>query len=982
MKSSEQNQIELGEAAQALIRHEAELTVINIVQEALLKGVETGVIYRLVGNYIRDIFDVQAVTISTFDHKKAEEQFRYIYENQQLISSPPRPIDDLRRKLIRTKELILINEDAEEKFAKITGKPAEPVPGTKFPKSMLFAPLLLGERINGYVSLQNIDREHAFSSHHVDMLKRMANSAAIALESARLFESEKRRADEQKALLDTMTDLSSKLELKNLLDSVVERTVSLLGVTGGELAIYYKDVEELEVVSSHNLGMRSVGTRLALGEGVMGKVAETRESVIIDDYQHWKGRSEKYKEATVSGVMAVPLIVGTQLVGTLVSVHQKADRKFAENDLRLLNMFAPLAATAIENARLFEAERKRADEQQALLDTMTDLSSKLELNQLLDSVVERTFSLLGVTGGELAIYDDDSQELEVVSSQNLGFNSVGTRLKHGEGVMGKVAESREPIIIRDYQHWDGRSEKYQDTTVRGVMAVPLMTGDQLVGTLVSIHLDQDRTFYRDDLRLLNMFAPLAATAIENARLFEAERKRADEQKALLDTMSDLSSKLELRLLLDSVVERASSLLEVTGGELAIYHEERQELEVVSSHNLGMQSVGTCLRLGEGVMGRVAETREPIIIRDYQNWDGRSEKYRQTTVRAVMAVPLMVGSQLVGTLVSIHLDGDRTFGADDLRLLNMFAPLAATAIENARLFDTTNRLLGEAEYRTQELKQTQQQLIMQEKLASLGQLTAGIAHEIKNPLNFVINFSDVTLELVDDIKEELANLSLSDNGQFEMRKADLSELLSDISSNLAKIQNHGTRADRIVKSMLQHSRGGSGELEAIDLNMLVKEYTNLAYHGMRAGTNPINVRIEEILDEGIGQINLVHEDFSRVLLNLTNNAFDAMRDKMTGDGRPATGDKLLNSGEYQPKLVVRTRQSDTDIVVEIEDNGSGIPEEIRENILQPFFTTKKGTEGTGLGLSITHDIIEAHGGSLRFESTDSGTIFTVTLNSIP
>jgi len=348
----------------------------------------------------------------------------------------------------------------------------------------------------------------------------------------------------------------------------------------------------------------------------------------------------------------------------------------------------------------------------------------------------------------------------------------------------------------------------------------------------------------------------------------------------------------------------------------------------------------------------------------------------------MAVPLMVGSQLVGTLVSIHLDGDRTFGADDLRLLNMFAPLAATAIENARLFDTTNRLLGEAEYRTQELKQTQQQLIMQEKLASLGQLTAGIAHEIKNPLNFVINFSDVTLELVDDIKEELANLSLSDNGQFEMRKADLSELLSDISSNLAKIQNHGTRADRIVKSMLQHSRGGSGELEAIDLNMLVKEYTNLAYHGMRAGTNPINVRIEEILDEGIGQINLVHEDFSRVLLNLTNNAFDAMRDKMTGDGRPATGDKLLNSGEYQPKLVVRTRQSDTDIVVEIEDNGSGIPEEIRENILQPFFTTKKGTEGTGLGLSITHDIIEAHGGSLRFESTDSGTIFTVTLNSIP
>lgn len=972
MKSTEQNREELGEATRALLRHEAELAVINIVQEALLSGVETDVIYRLVGNYIRDVFDVQAVTISTFDYKKSEERFRYIYENKQLISSPPRAIDNLRRKLIRTKELILINENASEKFAEITGKPAEPVPGTKFPKSMLFAPLLLGKRVNGYVSLQNIDRENAFSDHDVDMLERMANSATIALESVRLFESEKRRADEQQALLDTMTDLSTKLELKNLLDSVVERTVSLLGVTGGELAIYHEDVKELEVVSSYNLGMSSVGTRLGHGEGVMGKVAETRESIIVRDYQRWPGRSDKYLETTVRGVMAVPLIVGKQLVGTLVSVHQESDREFAEDDLRLLNMFAPLAATAIENARLFEAERKRADEQKALLDTMTDLSSKLELNLLLDSVVERTFSLLGVTGGELAIYHEELEELEVVSSQNLGFNSLGTRLKLGEGVMGKVAETREPIIIRDYQQWESRSDKYKETTVRGVMAIPLMTGRQLVGTLVSVHLDGDRTFGEDDLRLLNMFGPLAATAIENARLFEAERKRADEQKALLDTMSDLSSKLELKLLLDAVVERASSLLEVTGGELAIYHEERKELEVVSSHNLGMQSVGTCLKPGEGAMGKVAEKRKPIIIPDYQKWEGRSQKYKDTTVRAVMAVPLMIGSQLVGTLVSIHLDSDRTFGPDDLRLLNMFAPLAATAIENARLFDTTNRLLGEAEDRANELKQTQQQLVMQEKLASLGQLTAGIAHEIKNPLNFVINFSDLTSELIEDVKQDLANLSLNNNGQFEKRKADLSNVLSDISDNLSKIQKHGGRADRIVKSMLQHSRGGSGEMESTDLNMLVKEYTNLAFHGMRAGTNPINVTIELDLDEHIDSIKLIREDFSRVLLNLINNAFDAMKVKLS------TGETNAGSS-YKPKLTVKTIGLEDKVQVLIEDNGPGIPEGIHENILQPFFTTKKGTEGTGLGLSITHDIVEAHGGSLRFESADSGTIFTVILN---
>jgi signal transduction histidine kinase len=236
-------------------------------------------------------------------------------------------------------------------------------------------------------------------------------------------------------------------------------------------------------------------------------------------------------------------------------------------------------------------------------------------------------------------------------------------------------------------------------------------------------------------------------------------------------------------------------------------------------------------------------------------------------------------------------------------------------------------------------------------------------------------------------------------------SDILEILDDIETNLCKIHEHGSRADGIVKSMLQHSRGGSGNMEPTHLNHLIEEYVNLAFHGMRAGKNPVTVDIELDLDEQVGEIPLVSEDFSRVILNLCNNAFDAMREKASSFAKASEGKKVKSAlndsdsrvsekakelpsprgrgvggeGDYKPKLTVRTKSNDGNILIEVEDNGSGIPDEIREKILQPFFTTKKGSQGTGLGLSITHDIIKAHGGAIDIKSTsDAGTTFCITL----
>ena len=254
----------------------------------------------------------------------------------------------------------------------------------------------------------------------------------------------------------------------------------------------------------------------------------------------------------------------------------------------------------------------------------------------------------------------------------------------------------------------------------------------------------------------------------------------------------------------------------------------------------------------------------------------------------------------------------------------------------------------AEEALKELQATQKQLIQSEKMASLGELTAGIAHEIQNPLNFVNNFSEVNRELIGEMKTELKN------GNIE----EVNALADDIEANEEKINHHGKRADAIVKGMLQHSRTSSGQKEQTDINLLADEYLRLSYHGLRAKDKSFNADFKTELDETLPKINVIPQDIGRVLLNLINNAFYAVdkKGKEKKDG-------------YKPEVIVSTRKLEKSIEVSVRDNGDGIPSAIKEKIFQPFFTTKPTGQGTGLGLSLSYDIIKAHGGELRVETKE-------------
>ena len=386
----------------------------------------------------------------------------------------------------------------------------------------------------------------------------------------------------------------------------------------------------------------------------------------------------------------LPLQVNRELVGVLVVESDRADA-FGADDFEILQAAANQAGIAIGRARLLAETQRRAAEEEALRATMADLSAQLEISTLLQSVLERAVGLLGVSHGELAIYEPEAEELVIAASHNVGKqDTTGTRMAVGEGAMGHVARTGEPLVIPNYGEWNGRSDQYETVEFVGVMVAPLLIGGRLVGALAFMDKNPERRFDDEDVRLLNMFARHAAIAIDNAQLFTAVRRRSTEQDALLETLKDLSGELELSKVLHRVVERAVTLLGVAGGELATWDPAGRDLEIVASHNMGTNAVGTRMAIGEGAMGRVAETNEPLVIPDYQEWASRSAKYTQSVVQTVMAAPLMIGSRLVGVIAAVHSDPSREFGTEDLRLLELFAPQAAIAIENARLFTESRR----------------------------------------------------------------------------------------------------------------------------------------------------------------------------------------------------------------------------------------------------------------------------------------------------
>ncbi len=904
-------------------------------------------------------------------------------------------------------------------------------------RSQLRLPLRVDHSTIGELVVERVSGQ-AFDQGDLEILAAAASQASIAIGRARLLHAERQRVSEQRALLDTLADLSGKLDLDRVLRAVLERAVPLLGVTGGELAVFDEAAGDLLVMASLNLGEDSTGKRMALGEGAMGRVAQTHEPIIIPNYQKWMGRSGQYSQSVVQAVMVAPLIIEDRLVGAIASVHSDPQHEFGETDLRLLNLFASQAAIAIENARLYTGELKRAEEQRALLDTLRALSGELEVGRVLQAVLERAVRLLDVTGGELAIYDEAAHDMVIAASQNMPVDSINTRMAVGDGAMGHVAETHEPLIIPSYQEWVGRSVKYSDDQVQTVLAAPLLIGERLVGVIAIIDSDPRRRFGVEELRLIELFAPQAAVAIENARLFEAEHRRAEEQRALLETMRDMVADLALEPVLQAVLERAVSLLGVTGGELATYDDARDGLLVVASHGMDHNAVGTRLSLDTGVMGHVARSGKSLIVPDYQAWSSRSANYEQSSVQAVIGIPLLVGTRLVGVIAAVHSDPARGFGEADAQLLNLFAPQAAIAIENARLYEAAQRYYSalvsnnpvavanlDLEFRIQSANPAFLNLFGYEEEEVVG------AH-----LDTLVTSPETRSDAAEYTLKTLSGAVVRGSGQ-RLRKdgslvdVDLYSIPVLVSGepvgyiamyhDVTELRKARRDAESANQSKSQFLANMSHELRT-PLNaiigyseMLLEEAEEEGEEGRGSDLQKISTAgkhllalINNILDLSkieAGKTDLYLEPFALPelirgvestvvpLVARNRNRLEVHIEdgigEMTGDVtkiRQILLNLLSNAAKFTDggRILLTARAEGDHVLLEVEDNGIGMTEEQLGGLFQPFKQAEASTTrkygGTGLGLVISRQFARLMGGDITARSLPgSGTTFTVRLH---
>lgn len=335
------------------------------------------------------------------------------------------------------------------------------------------------------------------------------------------------------------------------------------------------------------------------------------------------------------------------------------------------------------------------------------------------------------------------------------------------------------------------------------------------------------------------------------------------------------------------------------------------------------------------------------------------------INSFLCIPLRDKEEIIGAL-SVSSKNKYAFESGEQELFKIVVSQIEDAISNARLAEERQNLIGQLEENLEKIKSIQKELITQEKLASLGTLTAGIAHEIKNPLNFVNNFSEIALELTEELNEALDK---EKDNISEETYLDITDIIENLQSNSKKINEHGKRADRIVHTMLQHSRDKKGDKQLTDINTLLDDDINLAYHGMRAQDDTFNVSINKDFDTSIEKLSIVPQDISRVLLNILTNAFYETSKKYK-----------MRGSDYSPEVRISSNNLENEVEIRIKDNADGIPVEVQDKLFTPFFTTKPSGEGTGLGLSISYDIIvQEHGGTLSFETEEGKfTEFKITL----
>ena len=677
-------------------------------------------------------------------------------------------------------------------------------------------------------------------------------------------------------------------------------------------------------------------------------------------------------------IAAVPMLKEGSLIGA-ITINRQEVQPFTDKQIELVQNFAAQAVIAIENTRLLNELRQSLEQQTATADVLKVISSSPgRLEPVFNAMLENAVRICDAGFGTLFRYDGKLfhrvalyQASELAQKRDTWpfCSRTPTRCPSVRIIQSKEVIMLPPETERSYIA--GNPDVWcfdRFGGARTIVAVPLLKDNEIAGAFI-VYRQEVRAFTTKQIELLTNFAAQAVIAIENTRLLSELRQRTDDLTKSLKQQTATSEVLRIiatspqsvQPVFDAIVANAAHLCEATFSAVAQFDGELLHLVAVSKmspeETAAYHTVFPRRPNRTFIMGRAFIDGKPVHLEDIEtdpDYDPRTLSVLKAAApyRTYLGIPILRDGLPIGAIGCGRREV-RPFTEAQIALVENFAAQAVIAIENARLLNELRQRTDDLSKSLDDLGTTQNRLVQTEKLASLGQLTAGIAHEIKNPLNFVNNFSGISTELIRELQDTLSDISLDSN-----RQAELKELTDTLRGNLEKVVHHGKRADAIVKSMLLHSGESSGEHRFTDINALVDESLTRAYYNARAEQRGFMIKLEKAFDPAAGEVDLFPREITRALLNLISNGFYAATKRHTE----------AKGGDHEPTLVATTKSLGDRVEIRMRDNGSGIPADVKEKMFDPFFTTKPAGEGTGLGLSISHDIVvKQHGGSIEVDT---------------
>jgi two-component system NtrC family sensor kinase len=816
------------------------------------------------------------------------------------------------------------------------------------------------------------DRPLPFTAEELALQQSFADQAVIAIENARLFNETREALARQTATSEILRVISqSPTDVQPVFDAIVLAATRLFRrdmafILGCDATTYWA------VATAGREGLLTVPhvapVAINTDANFPSRVIVTGKNLHLPDWSAVElPEYERMVHETlgINSALYLPLLREGKCVG-LLGIAGKRAGIFGESEIALAESFRDQALIAIENTRLFNETKETLERQTATAEILKVIaSSPNDVQPVFDVIVERAVRLCGGRMGRVYRYDDGI--IHLVAGHGLSVPGLSTvqqvfpRPAADDTTAGRAIQSRRPNFVTDIENDESVAalsrQMIEALGTRSQVTVPMLRTGEPIGA-ITVGWADPGAYGDQQVTLLQTFADQAVIAIENVRLFNETKEALERQTATADILKVIaSSPSDVQPVFEAIATSANRLLGGFSTTVFRFIEGALHLMAFTPTNAAADEALKASFPSPVASFPILELvhgGEAVQIPDTEASSDAplTAIARSRGFRSMLFTPLMSDGIPIGMIGVTRLEPG-SFATHHVQLLKTFADQAVIAIENVRLFDEVQARTRELAASLDDLRTAQDRLVQTEKLASLGQLTAGIAHEIKNPLNFVNNFSALSAELTDELNDVLKSAALDDKARNEVEE--LTQLLKD---NLQKIVQHGKRADSIVKNMLLHSREGSGEHRPADINALLDESLNLAYHGARAEKPQFNVTLRRDFDDRAGTIELFPQEITRVFLNLISNGFYAVTKRKTEIG---------NSG-FEPVLSATTKNLGNTVEIRIRDNGTGIPAEVKDKMFNPFFTTKPAGEGTGLGLSMSHDIVvKQHGGTIDVET---------------